>query len=111
MANETTSKASTTMLDTMAAIRDGDPDARPDKTHIFVMHPAQFYDFAVEMDAGNNSGIWRETSIEGELEYGGLVKGYFAGIPVISSNNAPIYKIHFMKRTDVERCREQGMAL
>jgi len=103
-------KASTIMIGLMKGPRVENPDARPDLTHIFVMHPVQFYDFAVEM-ADDDSGIWKDTSLEGELEYGGPVKGYFADIPVISSDNAPIYKIHFMKRTDVERCREMGMAL
>jgi len=77
------------------------------ETHVFVMHPALFFDFVCEMEE-DDTGLWEDTSHEGAVEFGARVCGKFSGTTVLESANAPIFKVHFLARRDIEAYVNEG---
>jgi hypothetical protein len=104
MAEEETTtpqKMSLLMADVLATLP-GHKAEELKETHVFVMHPVRFYEFAVEISKDNPEGLYEHT-LEGAFIFGAEVQGRFAGIPVLSAANAPVFNLYLLKREDIER--------
>lgn len=85
------------------------------KTHLFIMHPARFYDFAVEMNdiMATVTGTWKRApplpETDRETICGLEVAGWFREIPVTVSPNCPLLELHFMTIADLKSNVARGL--